>query len=131
MFFGMCNSLATFQAMMDEIFKKEIEENLIIVYMDNILAFSKTIDGLKKIERIILKKAREYDLYFKAKECKLKIEYLGLVVKEGKLAMDPTKLKGILDCPAPETVKKVRSFLGFRNFYRHFVKGFSHLAHPL
>jgi Reverse transcriptase (RNA-dependent DNA polymerase) len=49
MFFGMCNSPATFQAMMDKIFKKEIEENLIIVYMDDILAFSKTIDGLKKI----------------------------------------------------------------------------------
>jgi Reverse transcriptase (RNA-dependent DNA polymerase) len=48
MFFGMCNSLATFQAMMDKIFKKEIEENLIIVYMDDILTFTKTIDGLKK-----------------------------------------------------------------------------------
>jgi Reverse transcriptase (RNA-dependent DNA polymerase) len=50
MFFGKCNSPATFQAMMDKIFKEEIEENLIIVYMDDILAFSKTIDGLKKIE---------------------------------------------------------------------------------
>jgi Reverse transcriptase (RNA-dependent DNA polymerase) len=57
MFFGMFNSPATFQAMMDEIFKKKIEENLIIVYMDDILAFFKTIDGLKKIEQIILKKA--------------------------------------------------------------------------
>jgi Reverse transcriptase (RNA-dependent DNA polymerase) len=57
MFFGMCNSPATFQAMMDEIFKKKIEDNLIIVYMDDILAFSKTIDGLKKIEQIILEKA--------------------------------------------------------------------------
>jgi hypothetical protein len=47
----------TFPAMMDEIFKKKIEEDLIIVYMDDILAFSKTIDGLKKIERIILEKA--------------------------------------------------------------------------
>jgi hypothetical protein len=53
----MCNSPATFQAMMDEIFKKEIKEDLIIVYMDNILAFSKMIDGLKEIERIILEKA--------------------------------------------------------------------------
>jgi hypothetical protein len=130
----MCNSLATFQAMMDKIFKEEIEENLIIVYMDDILAFSKTIDGLKKIERIILEKAQEYDLYFTAKKCefrKPKIEYLGLVVEERKLAMDPAKLKGILDWPAPKTVKEVRSFLGFGNFYRCFVKGFSHLAHPL
>jgi RNase H-like domain found in reverse transcriptase len=90
--------------------------------------------GLKRIERIILEKAREYDLYFKAKKCefrKPKIEYLGLVVEEGKLAMDPAKLKGILDWPAPKTVKEVRSFIGFENFYRRFVKGFSHLAHPL
>jgi Reverse transcriptase (RNA-dependent DNA polymerase) len=110
MFFGMCNSLATFQTMMDKIFKKEIEENLIIVYMDDILAFSKTIDGLKKIEQIILKTAQEYDLYFKSKKCefrKPKIEYLGLVVEEGELAMDPAKLKGILDWPAPKTVKEV------------------------
>jgi Reverse transcriptase (RNA-dependent DNA polymerase) len=57
MFFGMCNSPATFQAMMDEIFKKKIKKNLIIVYMDDILAFSKTIDSLKKFEQIILKKA--------------------------------------------------------------------------
>ena len=57
MFFGMCNSLATFQAMMDEIFKKEIEGDLIIVYMDDILGFSKIIDGLKKIEQIVLEKA--------------------------------------------------------------------------
>jgi Reverse transcriptase (RNA-dependent DNA polymerase) len=68
----MCNSLATFKAMMDEIFKKKIEEDLIIVYMDNILAFSKTIDGLKKIKQTILKKAQEYDLYFKAEKCEFR-----------------------------------------------------------
>jgi RNase H-like domain found in reverse transcriptase len=120
--------------MMDEIFKKEIEDNLIIVYMNDILAFSKTIDGLKRIERIILEKAKENDLYFKAKKCefrKLKIEYLGLVVEEEKLAMDPAKLKGILEWPTPKTVKEVRSFQGFRNFYCRFIKGFSNLAHPL
>jgi Reverse transcriptase (RNA-dependent DNA polymerase) len=80
MFFGMCNSPATFQATMDKIFKNKIEENLFIVYMDDILAFSKTIDGLEKIKQIILKKAQEYDLYFKAKKCKFrkpKIKYLG------------------------------------------------------
>jgi hypothetical protein len=45
--------------------------------------------------------------------------------------MIPTKLKGMLDWPAPETVKEVRSFLGFGDFYHRFVRGFSHLAHPL
>jgi hypothetical protein len=92
------------------------------------------IDDLQKIKWIILERAWEYDLYFKAKKCKFrksKIEYLGLVVEEEKLAMDPTKLKGILDWPAPKTVKEVQSFIGFGNFYRHFVKGFSHLTDPL
>ena len=107
MFFRMCNSPATFQAMMDKIFKKEIEGDLIIVYMDNVLGFSKTIDRLKKI---VLEKAQEHDLFFKAKKCefrKQKIEYLGLVVQEGKLAMDSAKLKGILKWPTPKTVKEV------------------------
>jgi hypothetical protein len=134
MFFRMCNSLATFQAIMDSIFKKEIEEDLIIVYMDDILAFSKIINGLKKIKQTILKKAQKYDLYFKAKKCKfrkLTIKYLGLVVKEGRLAMNLAKIKGILDWPAPKTVKEVQSFIGFGNFYCHFTKEFSHLAHPL
>ena len=134
MFFGMCNFLVTFQAMMDEIFKKEIEGNLIIVYMDDVLGFSKTIDGLKKIEQIVLKKAWEHNLFFKAKKCefqKQKIKYLGLVVQEGELAMDSAKLKGILVWPTPKTVKEVQSFLGFGNFYRRFIKNFSHLAHPL
>jgi hypothetical protein len=68
------------------------------------------INGLKEIEWIILEKAREYDLYLKAKKCKFrkpKMRYLGLVIEEEKLAMNPTKLKGILDWPAPKTVKEV------------------------
>ena len=96
----LCNSLATFQAMMDKIFKKKIEGNLIIIYMDDVLGFSKTLDRLKKIKQIALEKAQEHDLFFKAKKCKFrtqKIEYLGLVVQEGKLAMDLAKLKKILD----------------------------------
>ena len=110
MFFGMCNSLATFQAMMDKIFKKEIKGDLIIVYMDNVLGFSKTINGLKKIKQIVLEKAQEHDLFFKAKKCKFQkqqIEYLGLVVQEEKLAMDSAKLQGILGWPTPKTVKEV------------------------
>ena len=105
---------------MDKIFKKEIKGDLIIVCMDDVLGFSKTLDGLKEIKQIVLKKAQKHDLFFKAKKCKFqkqKIKYLGLVVQEGKLAMDLTKPKEILDWPTPKTVKEVQSFLGFGNFY--------------
>ena len=78
--------------------------------MENVLGFSKTIDGLKKIEQIVLEKAQKHDLFFKAKKRefrKQKIKYLGLVVQEGKLAMDLAKPKEILDWPTPKTVKEI------------------------
>src|SRR5271163_4603913 len=134
MFFGMCNSPATFQSMMDSIFAQEIEGNLIIIYMDDILIFAPNLEELAKSERMVLQKLRENDLYLKPKKCEFRettVEYLGMVIQKGKISMDPVKLGGIRDWPTPTTVKQVRSFLGFGNFYRQFIKGFSELARPL
>ena len=134
MFFGMCNSPATFQAMMDNIFMTMIDGRLIIVYMDDILIFADTKEELKRITRMVLEKLRENDLFLKAKKCefcKPKIEYLGMIIEEGRISMDPIKLAGIRDWPVPTTVKQVRSFLGFGNFYRKFISHYSDLAQPL
>ena len=76
----------------------------------------------------------ENDLYLKPKKCefcKEKIKWLGMVIQEGKITMDPGKLKGIQDWLAPTTVKQVQGFLRFRNFYRCFIWGFSEIAQPL
>jgi hypothetical protein len=59
------------------------------------------------------------------------MEYLGLIIQEGKLSMDPVKLSGIRDWPTPTSVKQVRGFIGFANFYRRFIKKFSKLVLPL
>jgi hypothetical protein len=59
------------------------------------------------------------------------VQYLGLIIEEGKMSMDPGKLNGIREWPIPKSVKQVCSWLGFGNFYRRFIKGFSHLAQPL
>ena len=94
MFFGMCNSPATFQAMMDSIFKDLIAEGLIIVYMDDILIFAKDKQQLDKITRKVLQRLQENDLYLKPEKCsfeKTKIDYLGMIIEEGKISMDPTK----------------------------------------
>ena len=67
---------------------------------------------------------KELDLYLKLEKCSFnvsEVEYLGMIVKPGSLAMDPVKVAGIADWPIPSTVKDVRSFLGFANFYRHFI----------
>ena len=134
MLFGLCNSLATFQAMMNDILKDELNDGWVIVYMDDILIFSKTKEGLEEMTKRVLQRLCENDLYLKPGKCefcKTRIEYLGLIIKEGKMSMDPGKLNSIQEWPVPKNVKQVRSWLGFGNFYRKFIQGFSHLAQPL
>jgi RNase H-like domain found in reverse transcriptase/Reverse transcriptase (RNA-dependent DNA polymerase) len=134
MFFGMCNSLATFQAMMDDIFMTMIDNRLIIVYMDDILIFANMKGELERITKLVLEKLWEHDLFLKAKKCEFcqtRIEYLGMIIKEGKISMDAVKLGGIRDWPVPTTLKQIHSFLGFGNFYRKFIFHYSELAQPL
>ena len=134
MFFGMCNSLATFQAMMDNIFVTMIEGKLVIVYMDDILIFAGTKKELTQITKMVLEKLWEIDLFLKGKKCdfyRMKIEYLGMIIEEGRISMDPIKLGGIRDWPTSTMVKQVQSFLGFGNFYRKFISHYSDLAWPL
>jgi RNase H-like domain found in reverse transcriptase/Reverse transcriptase (RNA-dependent DNA polymerase) len=134
MFFGMCNSLATFQAMMDDIFMTMIDNRLVIVYIDDILIFTNTKEELEWITKLVLEKLREHDLFLKAKECKFcqtRIEYLGMIIKEGRIYMDTIKLGGIRDWPVPTTLKQTQSFLGFGKFYQKFISHYSELAQPL
>ena len=134
MFFGLCNSPATFQAMMDDIFGDMINECIIIVYMDDIFIFAPDEITLTKNTKKVLARLRDNDLFLKPTKCefnKTKVEYLGMVIEEGKISMDPGKLKGIRDWPSPTTVKQTRGFLGYGNFYRRFIRGFSNLAKPL
>ena len=84
--------------------------------------------------RRVLQRLREKDLYLKPEKCLFdveEVEFLGLIVKPNTLAMDPVKLKGIEDWPEPSSVKGVRSFLGFANFYQRFIPNYSELTRPL
>jgi hypothetical protein len=134
MFFGMCNSPATFQSMMDSIFLDLTDECIVIIYMDDIFLFAKDPKTLELNTKKVLQRLQENDLYLKPKKCefcKTKIEWLGMVIEEGKISMDSGKLQGIKEWPAPTTVRQVRGFLGFGNFYRRFIRHFSEIAKPL
>ena len=134
MFFSLCNSLATFQAMMDNIFGDLINDCIIIVYMDDIFIFAKDIPTLTENTKEVLKRLKDNDLFLKLTKCefnKTKVEYLGMIIKEGKISMDPGKLAGLRNWPAPTSVKQTQKFLGFGNFYRQFIRHFSQLAKPL
>ena len=98
MFFGLCNSPATFQAMMDDIFGDMINEGIIIVYMDDIFIFAPDKVTLAKNTRKVLARLQENDLFLKPAKFefyKTKVEYLGMVIEEGRISMDPGKLQGI------------------------------------
>jgi len=119
---------------MDSIFNDLIGGSIIIVYMDDMFIFESKLPPLIENTKTVLQRLRDNDLYLKPSKCKFhktKIEYLGLVIEEGKISMDTTKLKGIRDWPIPTTVKQVRGFLGFGNFYRCFIRGFCDLAQPM
>jgi RNase H-like domain found in reverse transcriptase/Integrase zinc binding domain/Reverse transcriptase (RNA-dependent DNA polymerase) len=134
MFFGMCNSLATFQAMIDNIFMTMIDNQLVIVYMDDIVIFADTKEELERIMKLVLEKLRKHNLFLEVKKCKFcqtKIEYLGMIIEEEKIAMDSVELGGIRDWPVPTMLKQTQSFLGFGNFYWKFISHYSELARPL
>ena len=134
MFFGLCNSPATFQNMMDHIFAEEIEKGLVIIYMDDILILAENEQELIKNTRKVLKKLKENDLYLKLEKCefaKTEVEYLGMVVRPEQIGMDDRKTKAIQYWSEPQTVKEVRSFLELGNFYWKFIRKYSDMAKPL
>ena len=135
MFFGLTNSPATFQTMMEDIFKDEITIGDVIIYMDNILITTEgTIDVHKKHVAHILFKLMANNLYLKPEKCafhKHEVEYLGVIVGNGQVKMDPIKVKGLIEWPIPTKVKELRSFLGFGNYYKDFIPNYSQITRPL
>ena len=120
--------------MIDAIFADVIDDNIVIIYMDNIFIYTPDEETLAKNTRRVSERLRDNDLFLKPTKCKFnesKVEYLGMVIEEGKISMDSGKLKRIWDWPTPATVKQVRAFLGFGNFYWRFIWHFSELAKPL
>ena len=134
MFFGLQNSPATFQAMMDDYSQEYIDEGWIVIYMDNILIHVQNKEDLQKKMSRVLAKLKEHNLYLKLEKCKFaqeKVEFLGIIITKDMIMMEPLKLASIRDWPVPTTVKQVCSFLGFGNFYHRFIFGFAHIAWPL
>ena len=134
MYFGMTNAPGAFQALMNEIFRDLIMDNKVAVYLDDILIYSKTMKEHIEIVNEVLQRLQDNDLYLKPEKCefhKTKTEFLGLIISEGNIEMDPIKLKGVADWPTPRKLKDVQGFMGFANFYRRFIQDFSEIARPL
>jgi hypothetical protein len=134
MFFGLMNSPATFQRMMDTIFRKAIMTKRVKVYVDDILIHSETLQEHGPLVWLILQILRENGLSCKPMKCEFeqtRIEYLGSIIEQGKVEMNLKKISAIVDWKAPKKVKEIQAFLGTLNEYRWFIQGFSTIACPL
>jgi len=134
MTFGLCNAPATSQTFMDTQFANFLATSKVVIYLDDILIMATTLVELLKLTYGILQRLLDLDLYLQPKKCSFNqtsVEYLGLIISEGELRMDPVKLTAVTKWPTPKTMKEVQKFLGFCNFYRRFVKNYSALARPL
>jgi len=134
MFFGMTNSPATFQAMMNEILRDLINEGKVAASMDDVLVGTETEEGHDEIVEEILRRLEENDLYIKPEKCMWKtrkIGFLGVVIGPNGIEMEEGKVKGVLGWPVPKTVKDVRKFLGLANYYKRFIKDFARVARPM
>jgi hypothetical protein len=134
MFFGMTNSPATFQGMMNTIFADLVTAGKVTVYLDDILIFTSNLEEHHCITCKVLKHLQEHDLYLQPEKCefeKTEVEYLSLIILEGRIHMDPAKVKAVKEWAEPRNLCDVRTFLGFANFYCCFITGFAKIVCPL
>src|SRR5436305_3978245 len=128
--FRLTNVPATFQTVMQDILRSYLD-GFILVYIDDILIFSKTKKDYFKYIHLVLDKLRENQLYAKLSKCDFltdSIEYLRHVVTSEGIKVDPHKIKAIKEWPIPKNVLEIRSFLGITGYYRRFVEGYSKIA---
>ena len=131
--FGLTNAPATFMHMMNSIFRPYLDK-FVIVFLDDILIYSRSLAEHRRHVRQALDLLRENRLYANAKKCsffKESLSFLGHVVSAEGISMEKDKVKAIQDWPPPVNVSGVRSFLGLAGYYRKFVRNFSKIASPL
>jgi len=111
-----------------------ITEGVVVVYLDDILIFTETLEEHWKVTQRVMELLRKNNIFLKPKKCefeKTEVEYLGVIISQNSVKMDPVKVAGVTEWLIPSNRKEVQSFLGFTNFYCRFIQGFSHLACPL
>ena len=131
--FGLCNAPATYQRVMEECLG-ELNYSICLVYLDDLIIFSKTYEEQVLRLRKVFEKLREHGLKLSPKKCHLfkeKVKYVGHIISKEGIEPDPEKISKVATWPRPTNADEVRQFLGFAGYYRKFIKDFSKIARPL
>ncbi|CAM8901825.1 unnamed protein product [Rhodiola kirilowii] len=133
MSFGLTNAPAAFMELMHRVLKPFLDD-FVIVFIDDILIYSKSREQHEQHLRMVLQTLREHKLYAKMEKCDFwtsEIKFLGHVISKEGISVDPAKVEAILNWKTPKTVFEIRSFLGLAGYYRRFIENFARLANPL
>jgi hypothetical protein len=133
MSFGLTNAPAYFMYLMNKVFMEYLDK-FVVVFIDDVLIYSKNEGEHEEHLRLVLQKLREQQLYAKFSKCDFwlkEVSFLGHIITDGGISVDPTKVSDVLKWEPPLTVKEIRSFLGLAGYYRRFIEEFSKIAKPL
>jgi len=131
--FGLVNTPATFQAMMNTILR-EFLAHAVVVYLDDILIYSKTMEGHEVLIKQVLARLEHDDIAVSVKKSLFHVDtvkFLGYIIGKSSVPMSEKKVESILNWRAPRSAKEVQSFIGFANFYRRFIENFSKVCKPI
>src|SRR5258705_3725182 len=131
--FGLTNAPAIAQRFMNDTLREFLDQ-FCVIYIDDILIYSKTKKEHQEHVRRVLAKLKEAGLYAKVEKCEFNVEktsFLGFIISAEGIEMDPAKVEAVLNWETPGSVKDVQCFLGFANFYRRFIHKYSNLCQPL
>ena len=134
MFFGLTNSPATFQAMMNKLLRDLINTEKIAVFINDVIVGTEIEEEHEELVKEVIRRLEENDLYVKLEKCKWEVrevEFLGVVIGPEGIKMEKEKVKGVLEWPTPKCVKDIQKFLGLANYYRRFIEGFATVARLL
>jgi len=134
MFFGLTNSPATFQAMINELLRDLTNTGKVAVFIDDVIVGIETEEEHDELVVEVIRKLEENDLYIKPEKCKWKVrevEFLGVVIGPEGIKMEKKKVKGVLEWPTLKCVKDVQKFLGLADYYCRFIEEFATVARPL
>jgi hypothetical protein len=126
MSFGLTNAPVYFMNLMNKVFMEYLDR-FVVVFIDDILIYSKSDSDHEEHMRLVLQKLRDNQLYAKYSKCEFWIDempFLGHIISNGGISIDPAKVKEIMVWSVPTIVTEIRSFLGLIGYYRRFIEGF-------
>jgi hypothetical protein len=133
MSFGLTNAPAYFMYMMNKVFMEYLDK-FVMVFIDDILVYSRNEGEHEGHLRLVLQKLRDHKLYAKLSKCEFwlkQVAFLGHVVSKGGISVDPSKVQDVLSWKAPTSVSDIRNFLGLAGYYQRFIEGFSKISKPM